>query len=304
MDAAVIGLRLVQYLAGSALFGTAFFLAFGFRGAVPPPLTWPRPLLVSSAALLGLTSLLWLLAQTATMAGDPAAMRDPEMLAMVAGETAFGTAIIVRAAAATLALGACLLMRPGRGLWITASSLGALALATFAWTGHGAAEPGAAGLAHAAADVLHLLAAGLWLGALIAFAALLSGRRPSEAMSQATHRALANFSGTGSLIVATLVLTGLVNSWFLVGPSRILEMPFSTYGVLLLVKLGVFVGMLGLAAHNRFRLTPALAGGLVDGRPDAPLAGLRRSIALEFAAGVAVLALVALLGTLAPMSAA
>lgn len=300
MDAAVIGLRLVQYLAGSALFGTALFLAYGFRGAVPPTLAWPRPLLTASAGVLVLAALLSLMAQTATMAGDPAAARDPEMLAMVASETALGVAIVVRAAAAALALGVCLLTRPGRGLWITASGFGAAALTTFAWTGHGAAEPGAAGLVHATADVLHLLAAGLWVGALVAFAALLGGRHPSEA----THRALANFSGTGSLIVATLVLTGLVNSWFLVGPSRILDLPFSTYGLLLLVKLGLFGGMLALAAHNRFRLTPALETALAQGRPDAALTDLRKSVLIEFAAGLAVLALVAVLGTLAPISAA
>ena len=39
-------------------------------------------------------------------------------------------------------------------------------LASLAWAGHGAATPGAAGDLHLAADVLHLLAAGLWLGTL------------------------------------------------------------------------------------------------------------------------------------------
>ncbi len=303
METAAIGLRLIQYLAGSTLFGTALFLAYGFRGATAPPLGWTRPLLAASAAAMTLAALLSLLVQTATMAGDPAAIGDPEMLGMVAGETAFGVAVILRAAAAASAGAACLLLRAGRGLWTTAGALGAVALATFAWTGHGAAEPGGAGLVHAAADVLHLLAAGLWIGALVAFAMLLGRSPASEAERRATHRALANFSGTGSLIVATLVLTGLVNSWFLVGPDRILDTPFSTYGALLLVKLGLFAGMLGFAAHNRYRLTPALAAGLADGRPDAPVGDLRRSVRFEFAAGFAVLALVAVLGTLPPVSA-
>jgi putative copper resistance protein D len=303
METAAIGLRLVQYLTGSALFGTALFLVYGFRGTTTPRLRWPRPLLAASAATLALAALLSLLVQTATMAGDPAAARDPELLGMVAGETAFGAATLMRAAAGALAAGSCLLLRAGRGLWVTAGGFGAVALATFAWTGHGAAEPGVAGLVHAAADVLHLLAAGLWMGALVAFAALLSGRGGSEARSRATHRALANFSGAGSLIVATLVLTGLVNSWFLVGPDRILDMASSTYGALLLVKLGLFAGMLGLAAYNRLRLTPALAWGLAAGRPSAPLGDLRRSVLIEFVVGFAVLGLVAVLGTLPPVSA-
>lgn len=304
MEAAAIGLRLVQYLAGSALFGTATLLAYGFRGAVPPTLTWPRPLLASSAAVLALAALLALLVQTATMADDPAAMRDPEMLALVAGETAFGVAVILRAIAAALAAGACLLMPAGPRLWIAAAGPGAVALATFAWTGHGAAEPGVAGLVHAASDVLHLLAAGLWVGALVAFAGLLGGRDMSAAARQATRRALANFAGTGSLIVAILVLTGLVNSWFLVGPTRVADLPTSPYGMLLLLKLGLFVGMLALAAHNRFRLAPALGTALLHGRPGTALAGMRRSVLMELAAGLAVLALVAGLGTLAPPAAA
>jgi putative copper resistance protein D len=62
--------------------------------------------------------------------------------------------------------------------------------------------------------------------------------------------------------------------------------------------------MLGLAALNRFRLTPALAGELDEAQP-APgaLGRLRRSVILEILAGAAVLALVSWLGTLSPTAA-
>jgi putative copper resistance protein D len=104
-------------------------------------------------------------------------------------------------------------------------------------------------------------------------------------------------------VVALLVLTGLVNSWFLVGPAHLGALLTSAYGLLLGAKILVFAGMLGLAAINRFRLTPGLGAALAGAPPQAILAALRRSLLLETAAAIAVLALVSLLGTLAPPAA-
>ncbi|TAJ68799.1 MAG: copper resistance protein CopD [Phenylobacterium sp.] len=303
MDILVVVARLAQFAAGAILFGTPLFLIYGYRGAPALALPWPRRLWGASAAVLALGALVSLLAQTAVMAGEPAAAFDREMLAIVVGETAFGAAILVRVAAAVLALAFVLRVPAGRGLWGMSSGLGAVALASFAWTGHGAAEPGPAGAIHAAADVLHLLAAGVWLGALMALALLLSTRRTPEPDLPATHAALARFSGIGSLVVAALILTGLVNSWFLVGPTRIFAMTDFAYGWLLLIKLALFVGMLGMAASNRFHLTPALNAALARGQPGLALAELRRSITMEALAGLAVLGLVSVLGVLAPVSA-
>jgi putative copper resistance protein D len=58
--------------------------------------------------------------------------------------------------------------------------------------------------------------------------------------------------------------------------------------------------MLGLAASNRFRLTPALEAALGPGDPAAALSALRRSIVVEMVLMLALLGLVAWLGTLAP----
>lgn len=103
--------------------------------------------------------------------------------------------------------------------------------------------------------------------------------------------------------MALLLLTGLVNSWFLVGPDHLSALAPSAYGLLLVAKVVLFAGMLGLAAINRFRLTPGLGAALAGAPPQAALAALRRSIVLETAAAIAVLALVSLLGTLAPPAA-
>lgn len=303
VEAAVIGARITQLIAAVILLGTPLFFLYAIRGPASAAQQWLRPLLAGGAGLVLVGALASLCAQTAVMAGDPTAAVDLEMLSSVLGDSGFGRAIIVRFTAAFAALAACLALRPGPRLWMALSGLGAVILATFAWTGHGAAEEGVAGLIHAAADVLHLLAAGVWLGALIALTMLLARTRPMDdrASLEPLHEALKVFSGIGSAVVAVILATGLVNSWFLVGPDRILSMANSTYGLLLLVKLGLFVAMLGLAAMNRFFLTPALAQGLAHDDPAPAVAKLRRSVLVETAAGVAIMILVGVLGTLAPV---
>src|SRR3546814_11704396 len=68
-------------------------------------------------------------------------------------------------------------------------------------------------------------------------------------------RALAGFAGAGTLLVALIVLSGLVNGLILVGFDNVGELGTSLYGQLLVIKLVLFGGMLVLAASNRFRLT-------------------------------------------------
>jgi putative copper resistance protein D len=63
------------------------------------------------------------------------------------------------------------------------------------------------------------------------------------------------------------------------------------------VKLALFAGMLALAAAHRWRLVPALAAA---GGGSNTVRVLRRTLALEAALGLAVLGVVAVLGTLEP----
>ena len=71
-----------------------------------------------------------------------------------------------------------------------------------------------------------------------------------------------------------------------------------------LISVGVaallFAGMLGLAALNRYRLTPALAQAIEE--EDAPRAQalLRASLVVEGGLAIVILGLVAWLGTLSP----
>ena len=120
---------------------------------------------------------------------------------MVATGTQFGVSVRTRAVAGLAALAVAATLRPSTRLWRASAGLGAVALASFAWSGHGADGEGAAGLFKLAADVLHLLAAGVWLGALAALLLLvLSVRRAQAAALQALYGALEGFSGVGSLV--------------------------------------------------------------------------------------------------------
>jgi putative copper resistance protein D len=97
------------------------------------------------------------------------------------------------------------------------------------------------------------------------------------------------------------VLTGVINSWFLIGFSNWLGLFTTLYGVSLLVKLTLFALMLLLAAMNRYWLTPDLQIGLsAQGPTDATIRRIRTNIFAETALGFLVLCAVAFLGTQPP----
>ena len=298
-ELAVICLRLVQYGAASILTGSALFFAYGLPAAgpaAPGKLPWAKPLLAIAAIALAVAAILGLVAQTALLAGSVTEALRPESLEAVLTSMDFGKAAIVRAGLSCLA--AMLLMIGGRGrsTWIATGILGALATATFAWMGHGATTEGEGHVIHLAADILHALAAAVWLGVLLVFVLLVRQTRQSPEQIQATREALRKFSPVGIAVVATLLVTGFVNTWFLVDFANGLQ---SAYARLLLVKVAVFAAMVALAALHRQRSVPALASGLSAGE-DA-LKSLRRSLVVEGALGFTVLALVAWLGTLSPL---
>jgi putative copper resistance protein D len=307
METAVVLLRWAQYMTSFVLTGGALFALYALPAGGPASavaLGWPRRLLGGSAALLALTSGLGLLLQTAVVAGSLAAALDLSTLTSVLTEMAMGAASLARAAAAALALAVLLLAPQGRGGWIATAALGGVATTSMAWMGHGAATEGLAGGVHLLADLAHLAAAAVWIGALAFFVALArDGRREADRMA-VFHAALAGFSDVGSGLVAVLAASGLINSWFLVGPSRWPALVETAYGRLLLLKLVLFAAMVALAAANRFRLTPALRTALADPtRTDSAVVALRRSLQLELGAALAAVALVAWLGRLAPITA-
>jgi putative copper resistance protein D len=290
------------------LFGSSLFFIYALprMGAgSADAVRWPRPLLMASAAAVLIGCLLGFLAQTVVLAGSVQDALQPDALSAAATGMSFGKSSIVRAVVSLLFIIAFAFVRRGRMGWALATVAGGVICASFAWMGHGAATPGTAGLLHAASDIVHTLAAGVWIGALVVFLILLvtDGGQPAEAR-HSLHAALHAFSGVGSALVAVLVATGLINSWFVVGLAGLPRLLTTPYGQLLAIKLVLFLGMLGLAAANRFHLTPGLGHALERRSPPlAAVAALRRSLVWETALSIAVIALVAWFGTLAPPSA-
>lgn len=302
LEVAVIALRWLQYSGAVVLLGAPLFLLYSFRDPDRPNLVRARPMLMVAAGVVALGSLAALVAQTAVMAGSLSEALKPASLSFMVTGMALGMAMVARAVVAALALVAIVALKPGRALWTVLAAAGVIVSASFAWSGHGAGTEGPGGMWHLIAAIIHAVSAALWLGALAAMTILLLRRTSPD--DPALHHALRGFAGWGTLAVALLVLSGLGNSWFMIGPERVTDLGGSLYGQLLIAKLALFGLMLALAAGNRFRLTPAL--GLVlegGGDPRHALQRLRRSVVAETLVGAVLIAVVAVMGTLAPPSA-
>jgi copper transport protein len=126
---------------------------------------------------------------------------------------------------------------------------------------------------------LHGVGIAYWAGALAPLVTM--ARRPADRLLAVLNR----FSRLAVPVVGVLVLTGLVLAIVQLESFRALIA--TRYGIILSVKLALVIVLLGLAALNRFRLTPMLALDPLNTRP------LVRSILAECAVVVAILAVVA-----------
>jgi putative copper resistance protein D len=247
-----------------------------------------RRAVAAGAALALLSALLWLWEETAHMAGGaPTAA----LALRVLGATEFGHVWVMRLILLALWLPAILWTR-GRAALISTAIMGIAASASLAFSGHAAAE-GALGLG---ADMVHVTAAALWLGALLPFAALLrvAEREGTEGAFDEAARIAHRFSPLGLLCVGGLLLTGIFRAWNLVG--SIPGLVGTPYGQLLLVKITLFLAMVALAAINRQRLTPALSTSGARGAARR----LMRSALFEAALGLLILCDVGVLGISVP----
>lgn len=298
-DGPLIAVRFALYATLSGLFGLSAFGLHALRGdARGRAIAWARWLAGLTLAALAL-SLVAIALLAAAMAGTAPWPVDFSTVALLLGGSATGTAWIVRMVALAVALLSALASRGGVRSLAGVAAGGAVALATLAWTGHGAMDEGVAGWVHLLADIVHMLAGGAWIGALLGLM-LMVARARDAAHLRATHDALHGFATTGSVLVACVVATGLVNGALLVGVDGLPRLLTTLYGQLLLAKVALFGVMLALAALNRFRLTPAFDHAIARGDAAGALGALRRSLSLETGCAVAILALVAWLGTLEP----
>lgn len=315
MDTLLIATRTLHFAATATLEGVFVFWCLiarpAFRQAEAGPALearFDRRILVLAWASLLValaTGVVWLFVVASNMSGVPLSAIVPRgILGIVLTGTKFGQDWRLRAAL-VIVLAACLAVQ-GRGWkhawgWIGLVASGAF-LASMAWAGHGAAaEDLPWDVIHLPADILHLLATGAWLGALFPLALLFAAaRRDGSPEGVALARAATlRFSTLGIASVGTLLVTGIVNAWFLTG--TIPALVGTVYGQLLLVKVALFTIMVAIASINRRRLTPLLEriAGDASTRLRA-VARLGRNAAIEVSLGVLVLVIVGIMGILPP----
>ena len=302
----VIAIRFVLYTDLMVLAGMAAFTLYALTASerTSPSLISLRSIVVVLALLGLILSGLGLLALAAAMMGASLFPVDPTHVRMILYETAIGTAWMVRMLALVIVLAAALaLERLPTAMRIVVLVASSVAIATLVWTGHAGATEGIAGTIHRLSDIVHMLAASIWVGGIASFAWLLfrpAGQASSTELA-IVQRALDHFSRVGTLVVGLIVLTGLINSQILIGVANIALIATTLYGQLLLAKLALFGLMLVLAAVNRWRLAPALKTSMASGVATAAVIALRKSLIAEGAAVIFILALVAWLGTLEPL---
>ncbi len=130
------------------------------------------------------------------------------------------------------------------------------------------------------ADLLHVGAASLWLGGLVALALALRARGDRAAI-------LRRFSNLALVSVLVLAATGVVRA--LSELDSVSQLWSTGYGRVLLVKTGLLTVLVAIGWVNRYRLVPRLS-----------LHGLRRSVAAELVLFAGLVAAVALLTDLRP----
>jgi putative copper resistance protein D len=312
----LIWVRAIHFAATLSVSGVVFFLFFigepAFRAAdenEPIAITIRRRL--AGIAWLGLalvvvSGVAWLLLQSAQMSERPlTAMWSEDFVSTVLLETDFGNVWLARSvliAPLAVALYASCFSAAPRSRWRRAAALACAAalVGTLAFAGHAAAGSGVEGVVHESADVLHLLAAAAWVGALVPLAVLLgaAANDRSEPSLAVARQATLRFSTFGIASVAIVLASGIVNTWELAGSVPAL---FGTdYGRLLLAKVALFLVMLSVAGVNRLQLTPRLVGETDAAVRQRALRQLRHNSLLEASLAAIILLIVGVLGTLPP----
>jgi putative copper resistance protein D len=307
IDRPLVVIRAIHFAATATTAGTLVFRAVVAEPALrstPAATTVIRSQILRTTwvglAIAAASGLIWLQLQAVSMSGLPLGEAMTwDVLSTVLNETQFGLVSKIRFVLAII-LAICLAydrLAPARWLAL-GSALGFTA--AIAWAGHAGSTLGEMGNLHLTADALHLLAAAAWTGGLVSLVLLLSAARRNQGFAWASlaRDAAQRFSTLGIISVGTLLVTGIVSAWILVGSFHALLI--TEYGQLLMLKIVVFAIMLVFAAVNRFWLTPRLAFTPENEAQVKALRRLTRNSVIEIALGFTIFAIVGALGTLHP----
>ncbi|HEV3182522.1 MAG TPA: CopD family protein [Steroidobacteraceae bacterium] len=217
------------------------------------------------------------------LAGEASGLADATLWRLFLSSSA-AAALLVRIAGLACVALAWRLSAPGSWALALAGSLATVS--SFLLTGHTSVHPARPWLASLL--FVHLAIVAFWFGSLWPLRQVTA----LEPRAQAA-RAIAAFSALAVWVVPVIALAGAGMAVVLLPDFAALTQP---YGLLLLGKIALFALLMGLAAMNRLRLTPALERGAAR----AP-AQLRRSMALEYALIGATLVLTAVMsGSFSP----
>ncbi|HEY0213477.1 MAG TPA: copper homeostasis membrane protein CopD [Paenirhodobacter sp.] len=272
----LIGCRCVVFAAALMLFGAALFRWRLMPDT--PPLHGHTGMIAALIAAIALT----LPARIAQMTDGWGSVADPGMIGLVLIGTGAGHGWTVQAVAVIV-----LAIAARRDARMVVTLAAGVILAAQALSGHAAATPGWIGVLRQANDVLHMLAAGAWLGALPLVLRLL----PRIGQDN-THHLLIRYSRQGHVWVALVLVTGMIATL-----TTVEGIPVDwskRYQVLLCLKIAVTAAMVGLAIRNRYILVPRFSADIRARR------ALTRATRGEIVLGFVAVALVAWFGMLDP----
>jgi len=272
--------RWLLYGGLALLVGAASTGLFVFKGRVPHGgVALSRWALVAAAA--GLALMTW---------SQRELVGAPSLLPLF--QTPEGKWLLWLAAALVVCLAAvaALELYPGRAtLWLLGAA--ALAAVLLRVLGGHADAPSSLRVLNVLVQWVHMAAVGVWLGGL---AWLLLGIRGAERPERAA--AVRAFSHVATVTLVVVLATGAARGLAQVGsPANLIG---TSYGVTLLVKVGLVVVLVALGALNRFRLVPALA------ERDGAARAFRLDAGGELALTACILLATAVLSGLAPATTA
>lgn len=279
IDAVAIALRGLGYLALLQAAGLFVFLV-AFRDSLAEALPVVRraarvAVLVAFVAVIAAN-----LVQPARLAGAWSGLASGSLHALWLGSAA-GDAAVARLVGLVLLWAG--LSNPSRTAAVTGAVGTLCVVGSFALVGHTVAHDARLGLAGLL--VVHVGIVAFWLGALPGLY-IATVHDPARVAG----RLVARFSRAASALVPLILLAGLWMALYLLPGLAALQTP---YGYALAAKVGGFTALIGLAALNKWRFGPRIAGAT----PGAAMA-FRRGVCVEWLLVAGVLGVTATLTTL------
>ncbi|MEO5510243.1 MAG: copper resistance protein CopC [Longimicrobiales bacterium] len=297
-----VAVRWLNFIALLGLIGAVTFRLFILPRALAGPGTvqmltaaehhvWRFAAVATLVAVIALVARLIL--QSVAMHGAQNAF-DGDHLRMMITSTRWGQAWLLQLVA-TVAVIVTLLVsrnaRETRHAWIVSAAAVATLAVVPALSGHASAVDRFGAIA-ILSDIVHVTAAGLWLGTLAALitcglpATSHAGAGQPDPRIHAVAQLVDTFSRLAVVAVAVVILTGVTNA--VLHLHALADLTSTAYGRTLFIKVATLLVVLGTGFYNWRYVRPSLATAESTGR-------IVRSASIEITAGILVIAITAIL---------